>query len=106
MYRRNQAKAMVRQMRTGSDVLLLLEHGLLRLPVSTVTLVDSHANVFPAAHVYQPRRQFGCKFERAAGDAQTRVKRTSSDLERTEGLEWIGVSPGDSNRKFDNSRIL
>jgi len=65
----------------------------------------AHANVlFARGRLQHRHRQSRCEFEPAAGDAQTRIKHASRGCERTEGLEWIGVSLGDSNRKFDNLR--
>lgn len=80
MYRGDKEEAVVRLLRTGSNVLLLLEHGLLRLPVPTVTLADAHANVFTTVRAL------------AAGDAQT-FNSASHNVKCTESLEWIGVSP-------------
>lgn len=89
MYRGDKEEAMVRLLRTRSNVLLLLEHGLLRLSVPTVTLADAHANVFSTVRIL------------AAGDAQT-FNSASHNVKRTESLEWIGVSPRQRFNHFKN----
>lgn len=66
---------MVRQVWAGGIVLLLLEHRVLRLSLSTIALVNAYADVFTATDTHNYRQiQFQRERELAsAGDAQTRV---------------------------------
>lgn len=75
VHRGGKEEAVVRQLRTGGNVLLLLEHGLLRLSVPGVALADAHARVLATVRA------------RAAGDAQT--FKSASRIKRTEGLERV-----------------
>lgn len=75
MHRRDQTKAVVRQMRERGVILLLLEHGLLRLSLPTDALAGAYANVLAAAGIYHHSyHQFHLERELAATvDAQTRI---------------------------------
>lgn len=82
---------MVCDVRPRGIVLLLLEHGILRLPMPTGTLAVAYENLRSKTFVYY-RNQLCCEFESAAGDAQTYDKYTACERKRMEGLERIGVS--------------